>query len=247
MGIDCFGRNTFGGGGFTCNVAQEVINKNGVSTALFAPGWTLEGMGEGEDFETRQSLFWELIGEADAGEKRKRKRMGGWQSTSFCRGTGKMLWIEGKLERECRWLDFGLADVSYPLNEIGVGVEWRDDVAWNGDRCLRMRGGADGVADVFGGCLWHEIGKGEGEQVELEVVFFVEENMERVGEVTVMLESGKELKIELATRNDCDEVNGWKVFRVGLEEIEDGDVVVAVGIAIGQVDVFVGSVGFGVK
>jgi mannosyl-glycoprotein endo-beta-N-acetylglucosaminidase len=39
MGIDCFGRNTYGGGGWQCNTALEAIRHAGLSAALFAPGW----------------------------------------------------------------------------------------------------------------------------------------------------------------------------------------------------------------
>lgn len=42
MGIDCFGRNTYGGGGFDCDVALRAIRQSGVSAALFAPGWVWE-------------------------------------------------------------------------------------------------------------------------------------------------------------------------------------------------------------
>lgn len=42
MGIDCFGRNTYGGGGFDCDVALRAIRQAGVSAALFAPGWVWE-------------------------------------------------------------------------------------------------------------------------------------------------------------------------------------------------------------
>jgi hypothetical protein len=44
MGIDIFGRGTFGGGGLNTHTALEVLRKIGTSAALFAPGWTLEEM-----------------------------------------------------------------------------------------------------------------------------------------------------------------------------------------------------------
>lgn len=42
MGIDVFGRGTWGGGLFQVDSALGVIRRAGVSAALFAPGWTLE-------------------------------------------------------------------------------------------------------------------------------------------------------------------------------------------------------------
>ncbi|KAF9103397.1 hypothetical protein BGX27_010600 [Mortierella sp. AM989] len=56
-GIDVWGRNTFGGGGYTTYKALEVIQREGTSCALFAPAWTYESLGK-EDFMTNDRLFW---------------------------------------------------------------------------------------------------------------------------------------------------------------------------------------------
>ena len=42
MGIDAFGRGTYGGGGFNCNIALEKARSNDVSVALFACAWPYE-------------------------------------------------------------------------------------------------------------------------------------------------------------------------------------------------------------
>jgi endo-beta-N-acetylglucosaminidase D len=42
MGIDAFGRGTFGGGGYNCNIALEAARNSDVSVALFACGWPYE-------------------------------------------------------------------------------------------------------------------------------------------------------------------------------------------------------------
>ncbi|KAL3691426.1 hypothetical protein R1sor_005077 [Riccia sorocarpa] len=42
MGVDVFGRGTFGGGGYQCDVALKAAKEAQVSAALFAPGWTYE-------------------------------------------------------------------------------------------------------------------------------------------------------------------------------------------------------------
>uniref|UniRef100_A0A0N5B806 Mannosyl-glycoprotein endo-beta-N-acetylglucosaminidase n=1 Tax=Strongyloides papillosus TaxID=174720 RepID=A0A0N5B806_STREA len=42
VGIDIFGRSTFGGGGFNANVAMEEIKKRNMSTVLFGLGWLCE-------------------------------------------------------------------------------------------------------------------------------------------------------------------------------------------------------------
>lgn len=44
MGIDVWGRGTWGGGGFFVDQALGKIARAGVSAALFAPGWTMEKM-----------------------------------------------------------------------------------------------------------------------------------------------------------------------------------------------------------
>ncbi|KAF9928900.1 hypothetical protein FBU30_002042 [Linnemannia zychae] len=56
-GIDIWGRNTFGGGGFTTYKALEIIQRERTSCALFAPAWTYESLGK-EGFMTNDRLFW---------------------------------------------------------------------------------------------------------------------------------------------------------------------------------------------
>ncbi|KAL4424425.1 hypothetical protein ABPG77_005668, partial [Micractinium sp. CCAP 211/92] len=43
MGVDCFGRGTFAGGGFSCGAALRASLEQGLSAALFAVGWPYEG------------------------------------------------------------------------------------------------------------------------------------------------------------------------------------------------------------
>ncbi|KAF9551339.1 hypothetical protein EC957_009223 [Mortierella hygrophila] len=56
-GIDIWGRNTFGGGGFTTYKALEIIQRERTSCALFAPAWTYESLGK-DAFMTNDRLFW---------------------------------------------------------------------------------------------------------------------------------------------------------------------------------------------
>ncbi|KAL5061708.1 hypothetical protein RYX36_023445, partial [Vicia faba] len=60
MGIDVFRRNTYGGGQWNANVALDVIRKNEVSAAIFAPGWVYETK-QPPDFETAQNSWWGLV------------------------------------------------------------------------------------------------------------------------------------------------------------------------------------------
>ncbi|KAI5018361.1 hypothetical protein ZWY2020_043249 [Hordeum vulgare] len=54
MGIDVFGRNTFGGGQWNTNVALDLLKKDDVSTAIFAPGWIYETK-QPPDFQSAQN------------------------------------------------------------------------------------------------------------------------------------------------------------------------------------------------
>ncbi|KAG8380891.1 hypothetical protein BUALT_Bualt06G0063800 [Buddleja alternifolia] len=63
MGIDVFGRGTFGDGQWTTNVALDVIKKNDVSAAIFAPGWVYETK-QPPDFQTAQNRWWGLVEES---------------------------------------------------------------------------------------------------------------------------------------------------------------------------------------
>ncbi|XP_004148185.2 cytosolic endo-beta-N-acetylglucosaminidase 1 isoform X2 [Cucumis sativus] len=60
MGIDVFGRGTYGGGEWHTNVALDLLRKDDVSAAVFAPGWVYEHEQE-TDFQTAQNKWWNLV------------------------------------------------------------------------------------------------------------------------------------------------------------------------------------------
>lgn len=60
VGVDVFGRNCFGGGGWNTNKAMEVIRRQNLSAAIFAPGWVMEKLGE-KEFIANQDKFWSLL------------------------------------------------------------------------------------------------------------------------------------------------------------------------------------------
>ncbi|KAJ9160381.1 hypothetical protein P3X46_025788 [Hevea brasiliensis] len=60
MGIDVFGRGTYGGGKWNTNIALDVCKKDDVSAALFAPGWVYETK-QAPDFQTAQNKWWGLV------------------------------------------------------------------------------------------------------------------------------------------------------------------------------------------
>ncbi|KAL3274569.1 hypothetical protein HHI36_015950 [Cryptolaemus montrouzieri] len=69
VGVDVFGRNTFGGGQFNSYKAAEVIRRHSLSMAIFAPGWTHESIVESEKdnislmehFLNKDSAFWSSL------------------------------------------------------------------------------------------------------------------------------------------------------------------------------------------
>lgn len=63
MGIDTFGRGTWGGGGFDVDKALGKIRRAGVSAALFAPSWTMqeETTGSGSLFGNLSLCFGRLL------------------------------------------------------------------------------------------------------------------------------------------------------------------------------------------
>jgi hypothetical protein len=54
-GVDCFGRGTYLGGGFSSGEAAAVASQHRHSTALFAPGWTVEKCGH---FRHADDVMW---------------------------------------------------------------------------------------------------------------------------------------------------------------------------------------------
>ncbi|KAH7433439.1 hypothetical protein KP509_07G070000 [Ceratopteris richardii] len=60
MGIDVFGRGTYGGGGYQSNLGLIAARNAGVSAALFAPGWVYE-TGQGPSFMDAQNRWWGLV------------------------------------------------------------------------------------------------------------------------------------------------------------------------------------------
>ncbi|PRW45396.1 glycoside isoform A [Chlorella sorokiniana] len=64
MGVDCFGRGTYGGGGFRCNTALRACLAQGLSAALFATAWPYEGdcgPSASPCWLERDALFWGRI------------------------------------------------------------------------------------------------------------------------------------------------------------------------------------------
>lgn len=102
MGIDVFGRNTYGGGKWTTNIALDVIKKNDVSAAIFAPGWVYETK-QPPDFETAQNRWWSLV-EKSWGIVQKYPQVLPFYS-NFDQGRGYHVAIDGTQLSNTPWND----------------------------------------------------------------------------------------------------------------------------------------------
>ncbi|KAG5495200.1 hypothetical protein JKF63_02255 [Porcisia hertigi] len=65
VGVDVYGRNMYGGGGYNTHVAVGEAVRARLSVALFAPAWTMECRGEGrrDCFQRAESRMWSRMQE----------------------------------------------------------------------------------------------------------------------------------------------------------------------------------------
>lgn len=99
VGVDVFGRNFYGGGGFQTKKAVELIRKHNLSIAVFAQAWVYECFKQSESFIHREYAFWQTLwpylfvhGPTDLPF-----------STSFCQGSGHKYFSDGKMVSETNW------------------------------------------------------------------------------------------------------------------------------------------------
>lgn len=62
MGIDVYGRGSYGGGGHNVDVALRAVADAGLSAALFAPGWVFENL-DRTQFVRLQEQWWNKVGQ----------------------------------------------------------------------------------------------------------------------------------------------------------------------------------------
>ncbi|XP_072167910.1 cytosolic endo-beta-N-acetylglucosaminidase-like [Diadema setosum] len=106
VGVDVFGRNCFGGGGWNTNKAMEVIKRHNLSAAIFAPGWVMEKLGE-KEFIANQDKFWSLL--------HPYLYTHGVSSlpfvTNFCRGYGEFGFKCGNEVMKKAWCNFSAQQI----------------------------------------------------------------------------------------------------------------------------------------
>ncbi|KAK6349876.1 hypothetical protein TWF696_006137 [Orbilia brochopaga] len=149
MGIDVFGRGTFGGGGWGIGTALSAIRDHCLSAAVFAPGWTFEHF-NGLQFEERNRKLW-IDGRAADPELPCRPikdyvpvwPVGTEQFfyTNFNRGFGKKWFMEGRQVSSEPWVHIGAQSILptfYPAKFDRLVWAFDDQLAYNGGHSLKI-------------------------------------------------------------------------------------------------------------
>ncbi|TKY47580.1 Cytosolic endo-beta-N-acetylglucosaminidase 2 [Spatholobus suberectus] len=142
MGIDVFGRNTYGGGQWNVNVALDVLRKDDVSAAIFAPGWVYETK-QAPDFETAQNSWWGLV-EKSWGVMRNFPGVLPFY-TNFDQGRGYHISVDGDNVSDATWCNIScqgfqpLLEFADPTNSIQVSVDLKE-ASYSGGGNITFKG-----------------------------------------------------------------------------------------------------------
>ncbi|GMH04183.1 hypothetical protein Nepgr_006022 [Nepenthes gracilis] len=119
MGIDVFGRHTYGGGQWRTNLALDLLKKNDVSASLFAPGWVYETK-QPPDFQTAQNRWWDLV-EKSWGIMQNYPRSIPFYS-NFDQGHGYHFSVDGEQVSNAAWCNI-LCQSFQPFLEFSENLE----------------------------------------------------------------------------------------------------------------------------
>ncbi|KAK7305920.1 hypothetical protein VNO77_43833 [Canavalia gladiata] len=142
MGIDVFGRNTYGGGQWNAHVALDVLRKNDISAAIFAPGWVYETK-QAPDFQTAQNNWWGLV-EKSWGVLRNYAGVLPFY-TNFDQGRGYHISVCGDNILDTTWCNIScqgfqpLLELADPTNSIQVLVDLKE-ASYNGGGNITFKG-----------------------------------------------------------------------------------------------------------
>ncbi|XP_057366566.1 uncharacterized protein LOC130687416 isoform X2 [Daphnia carinata] len=165
VGIDVFGRNCFGGGGFNTDAAFSVVRQHNLSAAVFAPGWIYE-CHPIEQFKELSFKFWSLLFPY--------MNLHGTNSlpirTSFCPGYGQGKYDGGQLVDSKPWHNMSRQQLQPCLAAVRGLFEIKGDIfdvfrcgskstfgkqevcnadAFNGGGCLNIQSPTDAVFPLF--------------------------------------------------------------------------------------------------
>ncbi|CAM6125495.1 unnamed protein product [Calypogeia fissa] len=141
MGVDVFGRGSYGGGQFHCDVALNVIREAGVSAALFAPGWAYE---TNED----ESRWWNSIENCWPAARPDPVQLPFF--TDFDVGLGIAKCIDAKQVSDLPWSNLSCQNLQPLLHVAGAaapdsGVHFtvslsQESAVYNGGVCIKAVG-----------------------------------------------------------------------------------------------------------
>ncbi|XP_030540409.1 cytosolic endo-beta-N-acetylglucosaminidase 1 [Rhodamnia argentea] len=120
MGIDVFGRNTYGGGQWKASVALDVLKKDEVSAAIFAPGWVYETK-QPPNFETAQNHWWSLVENSWGVLQRYPKSLP--FHSNFDQGRGYHYSVDGNQISEASWCNISCQSFQPFLEFHGDGTD----------------------------------------------------------------------------------------------------------------------------
>ncbi|XP_019101169.1 PREDICTED: cytosolic endo-beta-N-acetylglucosaminidase 2 isoform X2 [Camelina sativa] len=147
MGIDVFGRGSFGGGQWTVNAALDLLKRHSLSAAMFAPGWVYE-TAQPPNFLTAQNKWWSLV-EKSWGIVQTYPQVLPFYS-DFNQGFGYHVSLEGRQLSDAPWYNISCQSLQ-PLLEfnednkdiIQVTVDARE-ASFNGGGNILFRGKLEG-------------------------------------------------------------------------------------------------------
>ncbi|XP_058075128.1 cytosolic endo-beta-N-acetylglucosaminidase 1-like [Magnolia sinica] len=153
MGIDVFGRGTYGGGQWTMNVALDVLKKDDVSAAIFAPGWVYETK-QKPDFQTAQNRWWGLVEKSWGIQQNYPKALPFY--SNFDQGHGYHIYVEGLEVAADSWCNIssqafqpvlgGSFDPSQSTIQVFVNFK---DASYNGGGNITFKGSLEDSASFM--------------------------------------------------------------------------------------------------
>ncbi|CAN6992004.1 unnamed protein product [Brassica rapa subsp. trilocularis] len=150
MGIDVFGRGSFGGGQWTVDTALDLLKRHNVSAAIFAPGWVYE-TAQPPNFHTAQNKWWSLV-EKSWGIVQTYPQVLPFYS-DFNQGFGYHVSLEGRQLSDAPWYNISCQSLQ-PLLEfkedntdiIQLTIDTRE-ASYNGGGNIVFKGRLEG--DVY--------------------------------------------------------------------------------------------------
>uniref|UniRef100_A0A6A7FVT6 Cytosolic endo-beta-N-acetylglucosaminidase-like n=1 Tax=Hirondellea gigas TaxID=1518452 RepID=A0A6A7FVT6_9CRUS len=136
VGVDVFGRNFYGGGGFNTKEAMEVIREQGLSAAIFAPGWCYETLGC-EGFTENNCTFWGLLDEFLYQHGPRTLPL----YTTFSEGSGDVIYCDGVAMEKKNWFNLARQSLLPNLTQKcggGGSITLCQSDAYIGGSCLLL-------------------------------------------------------------------------------------------------------------